>query len=68
MNRSKLIFLVIILSLLSILAYAIHQYKTRDIIGGGTIFAGSLILSYLINHITWGDPNGVSKERQNEIG
>ncbi|KZE04759.1 hypothetical protein S3E15_00536 [Bacillus mycoides] len=35
---------------------------------GGTIFAASLILSNLINHITWGDPNGVSKESQDEMG
>ncbi len=32
------------------------------------IFAISLILSNLINHITWGDPHGVSEESQDEMG
>ena len=35
---------------------------------GGTIFAISLILSNLINYITWGDPHGVSEESQDEMG
>lgn len=35
---------------------------------GGTIFAFSLIIGNLINQITWGDPNGVSEESQDEMG
>ncbi len=68
MNHKKFIFVVIVLSLLSILVYSAYTYITDGTILGGTIFGGSLILSYLLNHITWGDPNGVSKESQDEMG
>ncbi|PEM70200.1 hypothetical protein [Bacillus pseudomycoides] len=68
MNQNKFIFVVIVLSLLGILAYSAYKYTTEGTILGGTIFACSLIISYLINHMTWGDPNGVSEESQDEMG
>ncbi|MGH0669472.1 hypothetical protein [Bacillus paranthracis] len=43
-------------------------YVTEGSILGGTIFAFSLIIGNLINQITWGDPNGVSEESQDEMG
>jgi len=68
MNQNKFIFVVIVLSLLGILAYSAYKYMTEGTILGGTIFVCSLIISYLINHMTWGDPNGVSEESQDEMG
>ncbi|MBY0599486.1 hypothetical protein [Bacillus bingmayongensis] len=68
MNQNKFIFIIIVLSLFGILIYSTYKYMTEGTILGGTIFAGSLIISYLMNHITWGDPNGVSKESQDEMG
>ncbi|HDR7794735.1 TPA: hypothetical protein QCY19_003387 [Bacillus luti] len=68
MNTKKTIFIIIVLTLITILVYGTYKYITKGEILGGTIFAASLILSKLINHITWGDPNGVSKESQDEMG
>ncbi|MED1628513.1 hypothetical protein [Bacillus mycoides] len=68
MNTKKIIFVIITLSLITILVHGTYKYITEGSILGGTIFASSLILSNLINHITWGDPNGVSKESQDEMG
>ncbi|MES5893901.1 hypothetical protein [Bacillus cereus group sp. RP43] len=68
MNTKKIIFVIIVLSLIAILGHGAYKYATEGSILGGTIFAASLILSNLINHITWGDPNGVSKESQDEMG
>ncbi|MDM5239442.1 hypothetical protein COE30_20725 [Bacillus cereus] len=68
MNTKKTIFIIIVLALLAILIHGTYKYITEGSILGGTIFAASLILSNLINHITWGDPNGVSKESQDEMG
>ena len=68
MNTKKTIFIIIVLALLAILIHGAYKYITEGSIFGGTIFAASLILSKLINHITWGDPNGVSKESQDEMG
>lgn len=68
LNTKKIIFVIIVLSLIAILGHGAYKYATEGSIFGGTIFAASLILSNLINHITWGDPNGVSKESQDEMG
>ncbi len=68
LNTKKIIFVIITLSLIAILVHGTYKYITEGSILGGTIFASSLILSNLINHITWGDPNGVSKESQDEMG
>ncbi|MFD6510737.1 hypothetical protein ACFWDE_26240, partial [Bacillus sp. NPDC060175] len=68
MNTKKIIFVIIVLSLIVILGHGAYKYATEGSILGGTIFAASLILSNLINHITWGDPNGVSEESQDEMG
>ncbi|MES5927043.1 hypothetical protein QCI77_13645 [Bacillus cereus group sp. MG9] len=68
MNTKKIIFVIITLSLIAILVHGTYKYITEGSILGGTIFAASLILSNLINHITWGDPNGVSEESQDEMG
>ncbi|MCX2824883.1 hypothetical protein COM13_11330 [Bacillus pseudomycoides] len=68
MNQNKFIFVVIILSLLGILIHGAYKYTTEGAILGGTIFGASLIISYLINHMTWGDPNSVSEESQDEMG
>ncbi|WP_433772266.1 hypothetical protein [Bacillus wiedmannii] len=68
MNTKKTIFIIIVLALLATLIHGAYKYITEGSIFGGTIFAASLILSKLINHITWGDPNGVSKESQDEMG
>ncbi|CAH2463845.1 MULTISPECIES: hypothetical protein [Bacillus] len=68
MNTKKIIFVIIVLSLIAILGHGAYKYATEGSILGGTIFAASLILSNLINHITWGDPNGVSKKSQDELG
>ncbi|MED1091072.1 hypothetical protein [Bacillus paramycoides] len=68
MNTKKTIFIIIVLALIAILVHGTYKYITEGSILGGTIFAASLILSNLINHITWGDPNGVSEESQDEIG
>lgn len=68
LNTKKTIFIIIVLALLAILIHGTYKYITEGSILGGTIFAASLILSKLINHITWGDPNGVSKESQDEMG
>ncbi|KFN02936.1 hypothetical protein D0U04_29530 [Bacillus clarus] len=68
MNHKKFIFIVIVLSLIGVLAHGVYKYMTEGTMLGGTIFTSALILSYLINHITWGDPNGVSEESQDEMG
>lgn len=68
LNTKKTIFIIIIFSLIAILGHGTYKYITEGSILGGTIFAASLILSKLINHITWGDPNGVSEESQDEMG
>ncbi|MBO1625576.1 hypothetical protein COE15_21760 [Bacillus cereus] len=68
MNQKKFIFLISVLSLLGVFIHGTYKYITEGAILGGTIWGASLILSYLINHITWGDPNGVSKESQDEMG
>ncbi len=68
LNTKKIIFIIITLSLIAILVHGTYKYITEGSILGGTIFAASLILSNLINHITWGDPNGVSEESQDEMG
>ncbi|MES5955324.1 hypothetical protein QCI42_18245 [Bacillus fungorum] len=68
MNRKNFILLTIILSLLGVLIHGVYKYISEGAILGGTIFASAIIISYLINHITWGDPNGVSEESQDEMG
>ncbi|MGE7935422.1 hypothetical protein [Bacillus paramycoides] len=68
MNNKKTIFIIIVLALIAILVHGTYKYITEGSILGGTIFAASLILSNLINHITWGDSNGVSEESQDEMG
>ncbi|TCW58042.1 hypothetical protein EC917_102224 [Bacillus thuringiensis] len=61
MNRKNFILLTIVLSLLGVLIHGVYKYISEGAILGGTIFASAIIISYLINHITWGDPNGVSE-------
>ncbi|KEK22785.1 hypothetical protein [Bacillus gaemokensis] len=68
MNQKRIILTITLLSLFAILMHGAYKYVTEGAIFGGTIFGVSLTLSYLINHITWGDPNGVSKESQDEMG
>ncbi|MBF7155432.1 MULTISPECIES: hypothetical protein [Bacillus] len=68
MKHKKIIFIIIVISLLGILLHGAYKYITEGSILGGTIFAFSLILGNLINQITWGDPNGVSEESQDEMG
>ncbi|WP_412839865.1 hypothetical protein [Bacillus paranthracis] len=68
MNRKKFILITIVLSLLGVLIHGAYKYIAEGAILGGTIFTSALILSYLINHITWGDPHGVSEESQDEMG
>ena len=66
--NTKNYFIIIVLALIAILVHGTYKYITEGSILGGTIFAISLILSNLINHITWGDPHGVSEESQDEMG
>ncbi|HHI3607290.1 TPA: hypothetical protein QCU10_003611 [Bacillus anthracis] len=68
MNHKKFIFMITVLSLLGVLIHGVYKYITEGEILGGTIFTSAIIISYLINHITWGDPHGVSKESQDEMG
>ncbi|MED0999305.1 hypothetical protein P4T34_28290 [Bacillus mobilis] len=68
MNHKKIIFIIIVLALIGVLIHGAYKYVTEGEILGGTIFAISLILGNLINQITWGDPNGVSEESQDEMG
>lgn len=68
MKHKKIIFIIIVISLLGILLHGAYKYITEGSILGATIFAFSLILGNLINQITWGDPNGVSEESQDEMG
>lgn len=68
MNRKNFILLTIVLSLLGVLIHGAFKYISEGTILGGTIFASAIIISYLINHITWGDPNGVSEESKDEMG
>ncbi|MDA2770970.1 hypothetical protein [Bacillus cereus group sp. Bc010] len=68
MNHKKFILIIIVLSLIVVLIHGAYKYVTEGSILGGTIFAFSLIIGNLINQITWGDPNGVSKESQDEMG
>ncbi|MGE7863584.1 hypothetical protein ACQKOA_21315 [Bacillus mobilis] len=68
MNHKKFIFIIIVISLIGVLIHGAYKYVTEGQIFGGTIFAISLILGNLINQITWGDPNGVSEESQDEMG
>ncbi|HDR7719435.1 hypothetical protein VSY18_13400 [Bacillus albus] len=68
MKHKKIIFIIIVISILGILLHGAYKYITEGSILGGTIFAFSLILGNLINQITWGDPNGVSEESQDEMG
>ncbi|EPY7702503.1 MULTISPECIES: hypothetical protein [Bacillus cereus group] len=68
MNHKKFIFIIIVVSLIVVLIHGAYKYVTEGSILGGTIFAFSLIIGNLINQITWGDPNGVSEESQDEMG
>ncbi|WP_242250633.1 hypothetical protein [Bacillus cereus group sp. BfR-BA-01379] len=68
MNRKNFILLTIILSLLGILIHGAYKYISEGVILGGTIFTSAILIGYLINHITWGDPHGVSEESQDEMG
>ncbi|PEU78504.1 hypothetical protein CN394_20160 [Bacillus anthracis] len=68
MKHKKIIFIIIVLSLIVVLIHGAYKYVTEGSILGGTIFAFSLIIGNLINQITWGDPNGVSEESQDEMG
>ncbi|HGH7183129.1 hypothetical protein DXB51_19715 [Bacillus cereus] len=68
MNRKKFILITIALSLLGVLIHGVYKYITEGTILGGTIFTSAIIISYLINQITWGDPHGVSKDSQDEMG
>ncbi|ACM13016.1 hypothetical protein BC30090_2538 [Bacillus cereus] len=68
MNHKKFIFIIIVLSLLGVLIHGVYKYIAEGEILGGTIFTSAIIISYLINHITWGDPHGVSEESQDEMG
>ncbi|EOO21122.1 hypothetical protein ACQKOD_28375 [Bacillus mycoides] len=68
MNHKKFILITTVLSLLGVLIHGAYKYITEGTILGGTIFTSALILSYLINHITWGDLHGVSEESQDEMG
>jgi len=68
LNHKKFIFIIIVLSLIVVLIHGAYKYVTEGSILGGTIFAFSLIIGNLINQITWGDPNGVSEESQDEMG
>ncbi|HDR7660169.1 MULTISPECIES: hypothetical protein [Bacillus] len=68
MNRKNFILLTITLSLLGVLIHGVYKYISEGAILGGTIFASAIIISYLINHMTWGDPNGVSEESKDEMG
>lgn len=52
MNQKKFIFLISVLSLLGVFIHGTYKYITEGAILGGTIWGASLILSYLINHIT----------------
>lgn len=54
--------------MIGVLIHGAYKYVTEGSIFGGTILAFSLIIGNLINQITWGDPNGVSKESQDEMG
>ena len=68
MNHKNLFFIIIVLSLLGVLIHGVYKYIAEGEILGGTIFTSAIIISYLINHITWGDPHGVSEESQDEMG
>ncbi|PGK33844.1 hypothetical protein CN907_24725 [Bacillus anthracis] len=68
MNHKKFVFTIIVFSLIGVLIHGAYKYVTEGSILGGTIFVISLILGNLINQITWGDPNGVSEESQDEMG
>ncbi|HDX9610085.1 TPA: hypothetical protein ROY01_001074 [Bacillus toyonensis] len=68
MNTKKTIFIIIVLALIAIFVHGTYKYITEGSILGGTISAASLILGNLINHLTWGDPHGVSEEIQDEMG
>ncbi|EOP23266.1 hypothetical protein IIS_01932 [Bacillus cereus VD131] len=62
MNRKKFILITIVLSLVGVLIHGAYKYINGGVILGGTIFTSALILSYLINHITWGDPTVYQKK------
>ena len=68
MNHKKNIFMIIVLSLIGVLIHGAYKYVTEGSILGGTIFAFLFFIGNLINQITWGDSNGVSKESQDEMG
>ncbi|PFZ49890.1 hypothetical protein [Bacillus wiedmannii] len=68
MNRKNFILLTITLSLLGVLIHGVYKYISEGAILGGTIFASAIIISYLINHMTWGNPNGVSEESKDGMG
>lgn len=53
LKHKKIIFIIIVISLLGILLHGAYKYITEGSILGGTIFAFSLILGNLINQITW---------------
>ncbi|MEH7459296.1 hypothetical protein V7183_19385 [Bacillus sp. JJ1127] len=68
MNRKKIVLIITLLPLIGLLMHGTYKYITEGEILGGTIFGVSLLLSYFLNHITWGDPNGISEESQDEMG
>ena len=54
--------MIIVLSLLGVLIHGVYKYITEGEILGGTIFTSAIIISYLINHITWGDPRCIKRK------
>ncbi|RAN84854.1 hypothetical protein [Bacillus sp. SRB_331] len=68
MNGKKFIFLISCICLVLIIAYALYIFITEKRIKMSVFFFACLIISSIVNQVTWGDADAVSKESQDELG
>jgi hypothetical protein len=70
MNKKKFIFLLNCICLVAIIAYTLYVFVTEKRIKMGVFFfvAACLIISSIVNLVTWGDAEAVSEESQDELG
>jgi hypothetical protein len=68
MNKKKFNFLLNCICLVAIIAYTLYVFVTEKRIKMGVFFFACLIISSIVNLVTWGDAEAVSEESQDELG
>lgn len=68
MNKKRFIFLISCICLIAIIGYALYVFMIEKRIKMGLFFSACLIINFIVNQVTWGDVDGISKESQDELG